>query len=62
MIVDTSSSFFIKAPLAKFEDFEDTEKREVEVDRQVVTGNEIMEVSEEPAKEMTVSTYIVRGS
>ena len=34
---------------------EDNEKQEVESDKKIVTGNEIIEATEEPEKEMTVS-------
>ena len=34
---------------------EDNEKQEVESDKKIVTGNEIVEATEEPEKEMTVS-------
>ena len=34
---------------------EDNEKQEVESDKKVVTGNEIIEATDEPEKEMTVS-------
>ena len=50
---------FILAPLAKSEDLEDNEKQEVESDKKIVTGNEIVEATEEPEKEMTVSANMI---
>ena len=38
---------------------EDNEKQEVESDKKIVTGNEIIETTEEPEKEMTVSANTI---
>ena len=47
---------FVTAPLAKSEDLEENERKDVEVDKQVVIGNEIVQVNEESEKELTVSS------